>query len=132
MPKRPIREKLLAERRHCSAETCLQRSLQIQARFLAGDAYRQARCLGLYSPFQNEVQTEAVARQCIADGKLLAYASDQSGRSEVYVRSLGGESGTDAEPHAYPGSYVEYVARTLLARFGLDWLGAWQRAGAIP
>ncbi|MDQ3486292.1 MAG: ATP-binding cassette domain-containing protein [Acidobacteriota bacterium] len=28
------------------------------------------------------------------------------------VLELGGESGTDAEPHAYPGSYIEYVART--------------------
>src|SRR6266540_2331816 len=28
------------------------------------------------------------------------------------VIELGGESGTDAEPHIYPGSYVEYVART--------------------
>jgi len=28
------------------------------------------------------------------------------------VLELGGESGTDAEPHAYPGSYVEYVDRT--------------------
>jgi ATPase subunit of ABC transporter with duplicated ATPase domains len=27
------------------------------------------------------------------------------------VLELGGESGTDA-PHAYPGSYVEYVERT--------------------
>ena len=25
------------------------------------------------------------------------------------VLELGGESGTDAQPHAYPGSYVEYV-----------------------
>src|SRR5688572_29294874 len=28
------------------------------------------------------------------------------------VLELGGESGTDTEPHAYPGSYVEYVERT--------------------
>jgi ATPase subunit of ABC transporter with duplicated ATPase domains len=28
------------------------------------------------------------------------------------VLELGGESGVDAEPHAYPGSYVEYVQRT--------------------
>jgi ATPase subunit of ABC transporter with duplicated ATPase domains len=28
------------------------------------------------------------------------------------VLELGGESGTEAVPHAYPGSYVEYVART--------------------
>ena len=28
------------------------------------------------------------------------------------VLELGGESGVEAEPHAYPGSYVEYVQRT--------------------
>jgi ATPase subunit of ABC transporter with duplicated ATPase domains len=28
------------------------------------------------------------------------------------VIELGGESGVDAEPHLYPGTYVEYVART--------------------
>jgi ATPase subunit of ABC transporter with duplicated ATPase domains len=28
------------------------------------------------------------------------------------VIELGGESGTEAQPHLYPGSYVEYVART--------------------
>jgi len=28
------------------------------------------------------------------------------------VLELGGESGTEAQPHVYPGSYVEYVERT--------------------
>jgi ATPase subunit of ABC transporter with duplicated ATPase domains len=28
------------------------------------------------------------------------------------VLELGGDTGTDVEPHAYPGSYVEYVERT--------------------
>jgi ATPase subunit of ABC transporter with duplicated ATPase domains len=28
------------------------------------------------------------------------------------VLELGGETGTDAEPHAYPGTYIEYVERT--------------------
>ena len=28
------------------------------------------------------------------------------------VLELGGESGTEAQPHAYPGTYTEYVART--------------------
>ena len=28
------------------------------------------------------------------------------------VLELGGESGTEAQPHAYQGSYVEYVQRT--------------------
>jgi 5-formyltetrahydrofolate cyclo-ligase len=73
MPKRPIREKLLASRRHCSPETCLHLSLLIQERFLESAAYRQAGSLGLYSPVMNEVHTEAVARRCLADGKRLAY-----------------------------------------------------------
>jgi len=73
MPKRPIREKLLAARRQCSAETCRCLSGLIQARFLAGEDYRRAGCLGLYSPVLNEVQTELVARRCLADGKRLAY-----------------------------------------------------------
>lgn len=73
MPKRPIREKLLLARRHLSAETCLRLSLLVQTRFLASAAYRRARCIGLYSPVLNEVHTEMVARQCLADGKRLAY-----------------------------------------------------------
>jgi ATPase subunit of ABC transporter with duplicated ATPase domains len=28
------------------------------------------------------------------------------------VLELGGESGMEAQPHAYLGSYIEYVART--------------------
>lgn len=73
MPKRPIREMLLAERRHCSAETCLRLSLLVQERFLDSSAYRQAGSIGLYSPVMNEVQTELVARRCLADAKRLAY-----------------------------------------------------------
>jgi 5-formyltetrahydrofolate cyclo-ligase len=73
MPKRPIREKLLTERRHCSAETCLSLSLLIQETFLGSSVYRQAGSIGLYSPVLNEVHTELVARRCLADGKRLAY-----------------------------------------------------------
>jgi ATPase subunit of ABC transporter with duplicated ATPase domains len=28
------------------------------------------------------------------------------------VLELGGETGTDAQPHAFPGTYIEYVERT--------------------
>ena len=73
MPKRSLRETLLAARRHLSTETCLQLSAQIQARFIGSAAYRQAQCLGLYSPVLNEVHTELVARRALADGKRLAY-----------------------------------------------------------
>ena len=48
------------------------------------------------------------------DGTMLFVSHDRSflrGLSNR-VLELGGESGVDAQPHAYPGSYVEYVART--------------------
>ena len=48
------------------------------------------------------------------DGTMLFVSHDRTflrGLSNR-VLELGGESGTDAEPHIYPGSYIEYVART--------------------
>ena len=48
------------------------------------------------------------------DGTMLFVSHDRAflrGLSNR-VLELGGESGTDAQPHVYPGSYVEYVART--------------------
>ena len=90
MPKHPIREKLLAARRHCSAESCLALSGLIQARFLDGDAYRQAGCIGLYSPLLNEVQTGWVARRCLADGKRLVYPR-VTGEALQFVEVFGHE-----------------------------------------
>jgi ATPase subunit of ABC transporter with duplicated ATPase domains len=48
------------------------------------------------------------------DGTMLFVSHDRTflrGLSNR-VLELGGETGTDSEPHAYPGSYVEYVERT--------------------
>ncbi len=48
------------------------------------------------------------------DGTMLFVSHDRSflrGLSNR-VLELGGESGTDAQPHAYPGSYAEYVIKT--------------------
>ncbi len=48
------------------------------------------------------------------DGTMLFVSHDRAflrGLSNR-VLELGGESGTDAEPHLYPGSYSDYVART--------------------
>jgi ATPase subunit of ABC transporter with duplicated ATPase domains len=48
------------------------------------------------------------------DGTMLFVSHDRAflrGLSNR-VLELGGESGTDAQPHAYPGSYIEYVERT--------------------
>ncbi len=48
------------------------------------------------------------------DGTMLFVSHDRAflrGLSNR-VLELGGETGTDAHPHAYPGSYIEYVERT--------------------
>ena len=47
-------------------------------------------------------------------GTMLFVSHDRSFLRELSNRvlELGGESGTEAEPHLYPGSYVEYVQRT--------------------
>ena len=48
------------------------------------------------------------------EGTMLFVSHDRSFLRGLSSRvlELGGESGTDAQPHAYPGSYVEYVERT--------------------
>ena len=48
------------------------------------------------------------------DGTMLFVSHDRAflRRLSNRVLELGGESGTEAEPHVYPGSYPEYVERT--------------------
>jgi ATPase subunit of ABC transporter with duplicated ATPase domains len=48
------------------------------------------------------------------DGTMLFVSHDRAFLRALSNRviELGGETGVDAEPHLYPGSYVEYVART--------------------
>ncbi|MDT8442410.1 MAG: 5-formyltetrahydrofolate cyclo-ligase [Desulfuromonadales bacterium] len=73
MPKRSLRQTLLARRRHSSQHDCLARSLKIQERLLLSAVYAAADCIALYSAVQNEVQTEEIARQAIVAGKRLVY-----------------------------------------------------------
>jgi ATPase subunit of ABC transporter with duplicated ATPase domains len=48
------------------------------------------------------------------DGTMLFVSPDRAFLRALSNRvlELGGETGTEAQPHLYPGSYVEYVART--------------------
>jgi ATPase subunit of ABC transporter with duplicated ATPase domains len=48
------------------------------------------------------------------DGTMLFVSHDRTFLRGLATRviELGGESGTDSQPHLYPGSYVEYVERT--------------------
>jgi ATPase subunit of ABC transporter with duplicated ATPase domains len=48
------------------------------------------------------------------DGTMLFVSHDRAFLRALSNRvlELGGESGTEREPHLYPGTYVEYVERT--------------------
>jgi 5-formyltetrahydrofolate cyclo-ligase len=62
MPKKSIRETLLARRKHLAVETCLVRSLLIQRRLLETAEFQGAAAVALYSPILNEVFTEELFR----------------------------------------------------------------------
>jgi ATPase subunit of ABC transporter with duplicated ATPase domains len=61
--------------------------------------------------FTKEMLIEALKE---FDGTMLFVSHDRAFLRALSNRviELGGESGVDSEPHLYPGSYVEYVART--------------------
>lgn len=73
MPKRSIRAQFLAERKSRSVDFCADSSRKIQQRCLQSTEFARASCVALYSPIQNEVQTDLVARQVLESGKLLVY-----------------------------------------------------------
>jgi ATPase subunit of ABC transporter with duplicated ATPase domains len=61
--------------------------------------------------FTKEMLIDALADY---EGTMLFVSHDRAFLRALSNRviELGGESGTEREPHLYPGSYVEYVART--------------------
>jgi 5-formyltetrahydrofolate cyclo-ligase len=71
MPKRSIRSHFLAERKLRSNQTCFDSSVEIQKRFMRSDFFSNACCLALYSAIHNEVSTDEVATQALAQGKIL-------------------------------------------------------------
>jgi len=73
MQKQLVRTALLKLRRHLSQERCFAASLAIQTRFLQAPEYLHSKTVALYSPIQNEVQTELVMHRALEDGKVPVY-----------------------------------------------------------
>jgi len=65
------------------------------------------------------------------DGTMLFVSHDRREGLSNRVLELGGETGTDAQPHIYPGSYSEYVVRTGHEAPGDPQLTAAGKAGEI-
>ncbi len=97
MPKKSIRDRMLAQRKHLAAETCFALSLHIQQNLLAAPEFEAARSVALYSPVYNEVFTEEVFRAARLAGKRVAYPRVQGASLEfVEVSDLG-----ELEPGAF-------------------------------
>jgi len=73
MPKKSIREQILARRKHLSDEVCLRDSLLAQERLMATSEFASAGAVALYSPIWNELFTEEVGREALKRGKRVAY-----------------------------------------------------------
>lgn len=73
MPKKSIRERILARRRQLSAEICLRDSVLAQERLVASAEFVSADAVALYSPIFNELFTEGIRREALQRGKRVAY-----------------------------------------------------------
>jgi len=73
MPKRTLRQQMLAQRRALSGDNWQANSLLAQQRILGLEEYRQSACIALYSPLQNEVDTALLGDHAYADGKRVLY-----------------------------------------------------------
>lgn len=73
MPKKSVREEMLARRKCLAAASSLSLSLRVQERLLATPQFAAAGALALYCAIQNEVFTEAVFAAARRSGKTVAY-----------------------------------------------------------
>ncbi len=78
MPKRTIRQELLARRNQLEATDCHYLSLQAQRRLIDSDCFKKAQVLALYSPIRNEVQTGLLFDAARVEGKRVCYPRIQS------------------------------------------------------
>lgn len=82
MPKRSIRDELLARRRHLASATCLSHSLAAQQRLLLAPEFAAATVVALYSPVRNEVFTEEIFTGARRSGKTVTYPRVRGTRLE--------------------------------------------------
>ncbi len=73
MPKRSLRQQMLAQRRCLDVAEYQAASLRAQRAFLAAAEYGRATVLALYAPVHNEADTSLVLATALDDGKRVAY-----------------------------------------------------------
>ncbi len=73
MPKKTVRQSMLARRRILAASEVKSASLMVQSRFIASDEFARADVLALYAPIHNEVDTAAVFAAARSSAKTVLY-----------------------------------------------------------
>jgi 5-formyltetrahydrofolate cyclo-ligase len=73
MPKRTLRQQMLAQRRALSSGQWQANSLLAQQRLLGLDEYLRSECIALYAPLQHEVDTALLGERAFGEGKRVLY-----------------------------------------------------------
>ncbi|KAF0217546.1 MAG: 5-formyltetrahydrofolate [Geobacteraceae bacterium] len=73
MPKRSLRQLLLAKRKALSPAEIMGGSHAVQRKFIALEEFAAARVVALYAAVHNEVDTKEVMREALASAKVLIY-----------------------------------------------------------
>ena len=72
MNKKELRSKIRAQKRAMTEEQIVEKSVRLGELFLASEAYKNAKSIYGYLPYNQEVRTVAMLKQAIADGKRVA------------------------------------------------------------
>jgi 5-formyltetrahydrofolate cyclo-ligase len=73
MPKRTLRQQMLAQRRELAPDEWILSSLQAQQNLLALTEYSRAGCIALYAAVHNEIDTALIVEIAFAAGKRVLY-----------------------------------------------------------
>ena len=73
MPKRSIRQPILARRRALSHDQWLASSRLAQRQLIALEEFSRAKCIALYSPAHNEIDTAGILEAAFTAGKRVLY-----------------------------------------------------------
>lgn len=73
MPKRSLRKQLLHQRRALTHDAWLHASKLAQERLIQLPEFIEARCIALYAPFQNEIDTAALLQRAFSNGSRVLF-----------------------------------------------------------
>ena len=86
-----LRETVLSQRNALTKHECLLRSRAIQTRALQLPAYAASRSVALYSPAQNEVDTEEILKNALIEGRKVFYPRTGAGGAGQFIRVASGD-----------------------------------------